>query len=286
MIQLPDKIKAIVIHPRLQKAALLTATLALLALAAAGIAWGEYRTNWVAQRLGALLLTTNSMRPQTGALWNQILAQSQTQQTINNADPLPTSQAGMPKPVVNNRFESTRVPETGPPSYVAIYKTPLPNSDLNTRPLGDVIASLRIYRQGLAIINALHLPNANFHAQIREQVENLYADLGDLQHLAPDTTDQLDTLAIGVLDPDSLKTAVFSELATELIPNLRQREKSALINDYKKGNITQIFLHRDLGRFQGELHHENGTIAFEINANTVSQIMNLPDSLDVSTFSQ
>jgi len=283
MIRLPNKIKAVFTHPRLRRLLPLAVISILIALIGAGVAWSEYQTNWFARRLGAFLLSTNPMRPQTGTLWNQIHAQSQTQQTIDTTDPLPTSQAGLPKPVIDNRFESTRVPETGPPSYVAIYTTPLSNIDPSTRPLSDVITSLRTYRQGLAIINALHLPDVNFHAKIRTQVENLYADFDDVQISAPDSKSYPDTL--NLLDPDSLKAAVFSELATELIPSLKKREKNALIDDYKNGEVTQLFLHRDLGRFRGELHRQNSIVNFEVDANTISQIMNLPkrDTLDIST---
>ena len=254
--------------------------LIIITLISAGTAYIEYRTNWFAQRLGALLLSTNALRPQTGTLWKQILAQSQTQQSIDTKDPLPTPQTGLPEPVLHNHFAISRVPDTGPPGYVAIYKTPLANTDPNVRSLGDVINSLRIYRQGLAIVKVLHLPDVHFHAQIHRQVEDLYADLGDIQTLAPDTAIQVDSL--GILDPNSLKAAVFAELAAEIIPNLRKRDHASMIAFYEKGNITQIFLNRDLGRFRGELHFEENLtpVEFEIDASTVAKIMNLPKTPD------
>ena len=245
----------------------LMVTLVLIAVLGAGVAWSEYQTNWFARRLGAFLLSINALRPQSGALWQGIQAQARTQQAIDTADPLPVPRAGLPDAVTNSRFEGSRVPESGVPSYVAIYKIPLPGVDLNTRPLGDVIASLRVYRQGLAIVKALYLPDVHFHAEVRKQIDRLYAQVGDIEAVTPDS--------LRVVDPDSLKDAVFSELATAVIPDLRLREKDALIDAYENGQIAQIFLYRDLGRFRGELFREGSRVpvVFEIEAHVVSEIL-------------
>ena len=272
MIRFLENIKAVLRHffaglRRVQSLRPWVATLILLALLGVGIAWSEYHTNWFARRLGAFLLSTNALRPQSGALWKDIQAQARTRQAIDTTDPLPIPRAGLPSPVARNRFEGSRVPETGVPSYVAIYKTPLPDVDLNTRPIGDVIASLRAYRQGLAIVKALYLPDVHFHAQVRKQIDHLYAQVGDIETAAPDS--------LGVHNPDSLKATVFSELATAVIPDLRQREKDALIHAYQNGQIAQIFLYRDLGHFRGEIYREESQIPviFEIETSAVSEIL-------------
>ena len=248
-------------------------TLVLIAVLGAGVAWSEYQTNWFARRLGAFLLSINALRPQSGALWQDIQAQAQTQQAIDASDPLPVPRVGLPDAVTRSRFEGSRVPGTGVPSYVAIYKIPLPGVDLNTRPLGDVIASLRVYRQGLAIVKALYLPDVHFHGEVRKQIDRLYTQVGDIETVAPDSAARADSL--GVLNPDSLKAAVFFELATAVIPDLRQREKDALIDAYQNGQIAKIFLYRDLGRFRGELFREGSQapVVFEIEAGAVSEIV-------------
>lgn len=267
MIRFLENIKAVFSHRRLQDLRPLAVTLILIALLGTGIAWSEYQTNWFARRLGAFLLSINALRPQSGALWQDIQAQARTQQAIDASDPLPVPRAGLPDAVTHSRFEGSRVPETGVPSYVAIYKIPLPGVDLNTRPLGDVIASLRVYRQGLAIVKALYLPDVHFLAEVRKQIDHLYAQVGDIETVVPDT--------LGITDPDSLKAAVFAELAITVIPDLRLREKDALINAYQNGQISQIFLYRDLGRFRGELFREGSRapVVFEIEADTVSEIV-------------
>ena len=273
MIRFPENIKAILFRCRVRYLRPLMVTLVLVALLGAGVAWSEYQTNWFARRLGAFLLSTNALRPASGALWNDIQAQVRTQQAIDTVDPLPVPRTGLPDAVTSSRFEGSRVPESGVPIYVAIYKIPLPGVGLNTRPLGDVIASLRVYQQGLAIVKALHLPDVHFHAEVRKQIDYLYAQVGDIEVVAPDSTARADSL--GVVDPDSLKVAVFSEFATTVIPDLRQREKDALIDAYENGEIAQIFLYRDLGRFRGELFREGSQVpvVFEIEASTVSEIV-------------
>ena len=245
----------------------LLVTLVLIALIGAGVAWSEYQTNWFARRLGAFLLSTNALRPESGALWQDIQAQVRTQQAIDASDPLPVPEAGLPDAVTRSRFGGSRVPESGVPSFVAIYKIPLPGVDLNTRPLGDVIASLRVYRQGLAIVKALHLPDVHFHAAVRKQIDQLYAQVGDIEAVAPDS--------LGMVNPDSLKAAVFSALATTVIPDLRLREQDALIEAYQNGEVAQIFLYRDLGRFRGELFREGSQVpvVFEIEAEAVFEIL-------------
>ncbi|MCY3680773.1 MAG: hypothetical protein OXH16_05210 [Gemmatimonadetes bacterium] len=283
MIRFPENIKAAFFHfcagfqrwirsacaalGRVQYLRPLAVTLVLIALLGAGVAWSEYQTNWFARRLGAFLLSINALRPQSGALWQDIQAQVRTRQAIDASDPLPVPRAGLPDAVTYSRFEGSRVPESGVPGYVAIYKIPLPGVDLNTRPLGDVIASLRVYRQGLAIVKALYLPDVYFHAEVRRQIDYLYAQVGDIEAVAPDT--------LGVTDPDSLKAAVFSELAAAVIPDLRRREKEALIDAYQNGQIAKIFLYRDLGRFRGELFREGSQVpvVFEIEAGAVSEIV-------------
>ncbi len=267
MIRFPENIKAILFRCRVRYLRPLAVTLVLVAVIGAGVAWSEYQTNWFARRLGVFLLSTNALRPESGAIWQDIQAQVRTQQAIDTADHLPVPRVGLPDAVIRSRFEGSRVPETGVPGYVAIYKIPLPGVDLNTRPLGDVIASLRVYRQGLAIVKALHLPDVHFHAEVRKQIDYLYDQVGDIETVVPDS--------LRVVDPDSLKAAVFSELATAIIPGLRLREKDALIEAYENGQIAQIFLYRDLGRFRGELFREGRQVpvAFEIEASAVSEIV-------------
>ena len=250
MTRLPENLKAIFCRRPV------ATVLILVVLFCAGVAWSEYRTYWFARQLGAYLLSTNALRPQTGAVWQRIRARAQTQQNLDAVDPMPIPLSGLPIAVARYRFECSRVPEIGEASYVAIDKTPWPDGDPNARALGEVIASLRAYRQGLRIVEALHLPDVHFHARVRNRFDHLDAGFGDGAS-------------------DSVKAAVFAELATDLIPDLRQRERAALVDAYQNGRIAQIFLFWDLGHFRGELYRDEGhvPIAFEIDSRAVSEIV-------------
>ena len=253
-----------------------------------GIAILDYQTNFIATRLGKLLVVTNNLRPQVGNIWQRIEAQTLTQETIDQNETLSLNdiQKGLPDPIRQNRFESEVIPNTSTPSYVAIWKTPTPNTNINDRSLNDIISSRRIYQRGLSVIKALTLPDIHFHNLIQTQVEQIYGQFDDLNTVATDTLvivegDTLDTWA-----PDSLKLAVFNELATEMIPTLKQTEKNALLRTYQDGHITQLFLYRELGRYRGELYRDqapNTPIPFTISADAVAQIFQFshPDTTHI-----
>ena len=251
--------------------------LGLLALFGAGLAYSDYRTNWMARRLGTILTDANALRPQTGAVWQHIQAHAQTREAIDPSDiPVHDLQSGLPEAMRQARFEIERTPDFGTPGYIALWKTPMPGVDVNDRALNDITRSLRVYRQGLALVEALDLPDVRFHPQVRSQVEHLYAQLDDLGAMMPDTLMGVDGDTLTILAPDAIKAAVFAEIAADIIPGLKAREKAALVRDYKAGRITQIFLHRDLGFYRGELFRGSDILSFEINAETVVRILHLP----------
>ncbi|MCY4352561.1 MAG: hypothetical protein OXC45_05585, partial [Gemmatimonadetes bacterium] len=103
MIRFSENIKAILFRCRVRYLRPLAVTLLLVVLIGAGFAWSEYQTNWFVRRLGVFLLSTNALRPASGALWNDIQAQARTQQAIDTADPLPVPRAGLPDAATRSR---------------------------------------------------------------------------------------------------------------------------------------------------------------------------------------
>ncbi len=249
----------------------------------------DYQTNFISTRLGKLLMASNPLRPQVGNIWQRIEAQTRTQESIDKNETLSLNdiQKGLPDPIRKNRFESEQIPDTGIPGYVSIWKTPLPNTNINDRSLNDIITSRRIYQRGLAVIEALTLPDVHFHSQVRARLEQLYAQFDDLNAVATDTLiiangDTLDALA-----PEDLKAAVFDELATEMIPTLKEKEKKAFLKNYQEGHTIQLFLYRDLGRYRGELYHDYAPetpIPFAISTDAVANIFQFesPDSIQMA----
>jgi len=248
-------------------------------LLSVGAAWIDYETNWVARRLGAFLVRSNHWRTATGDVWQRLDARARALETLNTRDvnALREMADGLPEPVQQYQFQVERIPEIGPPGYVGIWKTRLATSDPDARALGEVITSLRVYGQGRAMVTHLTLPDVHFHAQVRAQVEGLYAQLGDL-NLQADTLIAAEGDTLSTLDPDSLRTAVFEELAADIIPGLKKQAKADLVRDYEAGRIGQIFLHRDLGRYRGELYREDAEqvpIHFELGSDVVLQILDI-----------
>ena len=245
----------------------------------------DYKTNFFATRLGNLLVSTNRFRPEVGPVWQRIQAHARSRAIIKENETLSFTdiQKGLPDPIRQNRFESEIIPETGEPGYVAIWKTPTPNININDRLLNDIITSRRTFQRGLEIMNALALPDIHFHSRVRERVDHLYEQFQDLDAGASDALAIVEGDTLEALTPDSLKAAVFNELAAVMIPALRETEKSTLIRDYQDGRVLQLFLYRELGRYRGEIYRDiapETSIPFTIATVTVAQILELsqPDS--------
>ncbi len=255
------------------------AIVCFFALLGIGAAWQDYQTNWFSRRLGAFLENINPMRLQTGSLWQQIQAQMHTQQTIKFQDmPLQEMQPGLPGPVRHNQFHLTCIPDIGMPGYVEIAKTPVLDVQISDRSLDEITTSLRIYKQGLSIIDSLKFLDEQFHAQIHAQVEQIYAQMGDINTLSvPNTPEDVEGDSLLLIDPDSVKAIVFAELAKQILPDLKQKEKAALLHDYNTNLISQLVLYRDLAGYRGELYRNNNDtpLSFEMDAETLLRILNI-----------
>ncbi|MBT3601682.1 MAG: hypothetical protein HOE48_22840 [Candidatus Latescibacteria bacterium] len=245
----------------------------------------DYQTNFIATRLGKLLVSTNPLRLQVGNIWQRIESQTRTQKTIDPNETLSLNdiQKGLPDPIRQNRFKSEVIPDTGIPGYVSIWKTPLPNTNINDRSLNDIITSRRIYQRGLAVIKALTLPDVHFHNQISTRVDQLYEQLGGLAPMPADSLLIVEGDTLDALAPDSLKASIFNEMASEMIPTLKKTEKNTFIRTYQEGQVIQLFLYRDLGRYRGEIYRTNAPetpIPFTISTDDVAQIFqfSLPDT--------
>jgi hypothetical protein len=255
------------------------AIVCFFALFGIGAAWQDYQTNWFSRRLGVFLENTNHLRPQTGSLWQQIQAQMHTQQTIKFQDlPLQDVQPGLPDPVRQNQFHLTCIPDIGMPEYIEIAKIPVPDVQISDRSLDDITTSLRTYKQGLSIIDSLKFLDEQFQAQIHAQVEQIYAQMGNINTLSlPDTLLGAEGDSVVLIDPDSVKAAVCAELAKQILPDLKQKAKAALLYHYNTDPISQLVLYRDLAGYRGELYRQNDNtpLSFELDTEAVLRILNI-----------
>lgn len=268
---------------------ILLGLMGLSGLLGMGVAILDYQTNFIATRLGKLLVATNALRPQVGNIWQRIEAQTRTRETIDENETLSIQdiQKGLPDPIRKNRFESDVIPDTGIPGYVSIWRTPV-NISINDRSLNDIIISRRTYQRGLDVIKALSLPDVHFHNQVQSRVEQIYGQFDAINNMLTDSFLVVEGDTLNSLAPDSLKAAVFHELAIEMIPALKKTEKDALIHTYQDGRIIQIFLYRELGRYRGEVYRETEPttpIPFTVTTEDMARIFQfaLPDTTQVLT---
>ena len=234
----------------------------------AGAAYYEYRTNRFAGWVGAVLADTNASRHTSGRVWKQLRSRAAVEAALGErAAPLPEPGGGLPEAVSLGRFDLNRIPEAGPASYVAIWQTPV---DSEQRDLSEVIQSLRIFRQGLALLEAADLPDVRYRERVRQEIASLYRQ-----------TEGVDTALeepVDALHPDALRAAVFEELARDITPRLEHAEREALTEAYRTGRIGQILLHRGLGVYHGEISYRDPdipAITFHVDPAHLAEVLKI-----------
>ncbi len=242
-------------------ASLFTASLLLMVLGGTA-ATLEYRTNWIAKWVGNVLTDTNARRRTVGGVWVQLRARAEAQETFDGgaAVSLPESREGLPEAVSAGRFEMERVPETGMPGFVAVWRTPIGSGEQRDMP--ELVESLRIFRAGLALLEAAALPDVRYRGRVQQEVAALYRQVGGVDEVVQ-------------VAADSVVAAVAAELAREITDRLRREEQAVVLKDYRAGRVGQILLQRGLGRYEGEVsYHDPETpgVSFEIAPEQVARI--------------
>ena len=301
----------LLVSPRALKAAgILAGGVVLMIGLGAGAGYYEYRTNQVAEWVGALLDRTNARRRPVGRVWQRLRAQAEVQETLDGTEvgwtDLPASGSALPPAVSTGRFEMRRIPDAGMPGYVAIWRTPVPAADQGRRRTPEVVESFRVYQQGLRLLETAVMPEARYRNRARDEVARLYRQLGegdgegvvdggDNGEAMPggrghsgagDSTAALppgmlmttfgDTVA--AMHPDSLREAVFSELTREVAGRLQREAHARLLADFQVGRVAQMALYRGLGRYQGEATFDDAktpTVAFEVDVERLVEALRI-----------
>jgi hypothetical protein len=256
--------------------------LGLLLALVVGLSLLDNRTHVLSIQMGKLLAATNPLRPRVGSLWQRIEAQVRSRETITEKEVLNLDdlKSGLPTPIRENRFECEIIPDQGIPGYISIWKTPLPNTPIETRPLSDLIRSRRIYDRGLSVVEALTLPEALFHNQVSNQVDLLYKQFEEVGTTGIDTLMTIEGDTLEALAPDSLRASLFTAIAAEMVPLLRNNRRTALIQTYREGGVIQILLYRDLGCYRGEIYRDAAhdmPLPFAISLADAARIFQFPD---------
>ncbi len=218
------------------------------------MAFLEYRNNWIAGRVGEALDRTNDRRVRTGAIWNRLDARAEVRDSLRVVEA--PSPAGIPRAVAAARFDVDRVPVSGLPSFIAVWRTHLAESA--NRETRELIGSVGAFDLGLSLLKLASLPEARYRARIRRRVDALYRHAGETQWRA-----EADALAIA----DSVRSDVRERLARDFVEQFRSEERQRLTEAYKSGLVSQILIQSGLGIYHGELVYvdpERASVRFDV----------------------
>ncbi len=257
-----EKVERRISRRVLRAVASLFAVCVLLMVLGGTAATFEYRTNWIAKWVGNVLADTNTYRRAAGGVWAQLRARAEVQGTFEGeaAVFLPEGGEGLPEAVSGGRFEMERVPETGMPGFVAVWRTPVGSEA--QRDVPELVESLRIFRAGLALLEAAAFPDVRYRGRVRQEVAALYRQVGG----ADEVTE---------VYADSVKAAVAAELAREITDRLRREEQAVMRKGYRAGRVGQVLLQRGLGRYEGEISYHDPEIpgvSFEVAPEQIARI--------------
>ena len=230
------------------------AVVLLLSMSGALAAYLEYRNNWIAGCVGEALDRNNQRRARTGAIWKRLDARAEVNDSLRTVE-APVA-GGLPRAVADARFDLDRVPETGMPAFIAVWRTGLlENARRETR---ELIGSVSAFKKGLSLLRMASLPDVRYRARIRRQVDALYRHAGETEWRA-----EADSLTIA----DSIRTDVRERLARSFIEQFRSDERQRLLEAYRSGLVSQILIQSGLGIYHGEMVYvdpERASVGFEV----------------------
>ena len=235
-------------------------SISLLAVLAACL---EYRNDWIAGWVGIALDRTNARRARTGGVWKQLDARAVVEDTLRTMD-APAVREGLPDAVAGARFELERVPETGMPSLIAVWRTELARGA--SRDTRELIGSVSAFNRGLSLLKLASLPEARYQTLAQQRVNALYRHAGGTEWRA-----QADSLKIA----DSIRADVRERLAGDIVEQLRSEQRNRLIGDYRSGRVSQILVQSGLGSYHGELAYvdpERTSVIFELHAGAIAEL--------------
>ena len=235
------------------------AVVLLLSMSGVLSAYLEYRNNWIAGWVGEVLDRNNERRARTGAIWKHLGARAEVRDSLRTVE-APVA-GGLPRAVADARFDLDRVPETGMPSFIAVWRTGLlENASRETR---ELIGSVSDFKKGLSLLRMADLPDVRYRARIRRRIDALYRHAGESEWRA-----EADAIAIA----DSIRADVRERLERGFIEQFRSDERQRLVEEYQSGLVSQILIQSGLGNYHGELVYvdpERGSVRFEVQPGAI-----------------
>ncbi len=247
---------------RFRKLLYTAAGVALVGTAGALFAYLEYRTNCIAIWVGEELDRNNAGRATSGALWKRLDARAQVRDSLQTVE-TPVA-GGLPDAVADARFNVDRVPESGMPSFIAVWRTErLRNKGRETR---ELLKSVRAFNLGLSLLKLAILPDVRFRVRIRNRVDALYRHAGEAErHGEADTADVA----------DSIRTDVRERLERDFVEQFQSDERKRLMEEFRSGRVSQILIQSGLGTFHGELVYvdpERASVRFNVESGEIDAL--------------
>ena len=225
----------------------------------------EYRNDWIAGWVGIALDRTNARRARTGAIWKRLDARAVVEDTLRTMEAPAVREGLLPDAVAGARFDLERVPETGMPSLIAVWRTELTRGA--SREARELIGSFGAFNQGLSLLKLASLPEARYQNLVQQRVDALYRHAG-----GTGWRERADSLEI----EDAIRGEVRERLAGEIVEQLRSEERNRLIEDYRSGRVSQILVQSGLGSYHGELVYvdpERNSVLFELHSGVVAELL-------------
>lgn len=247
---------------RFRKLLYTAAGVVLLGTACALFAFLEYRSNCIAIWVGEELDRNNARRAMYGALWKRLDAQVQVRDSLRAVE-TPVAR-GLPDAVADARFGVDRVPESGLPSFIAVWRTERAGNE--QRETRELLKSVRAFNLGLALLKLAVLPDVRFRARIRKRVDALYRHAGDAGRHG-----EADTAVVA----DSIRADVREQLERVFVEQFRLDERKLLVEEFRSGRVSQILIQSGLGTYHGELVYvdpERAPVRFNVESGEIDAL--------------
>ena len=228
----------------------------LLSAAGAIFAFLEFRTNAIAIWMGEALDRNNERRATSGALWKRLDARAQVRDSLQTE--VTPAAGGLPDAVTDARFDVDRVPESGLPTFIAVWRTERSgNRGPETR---ELLQSVNAFNLGLTLLRLAILPDVRYRARIRSRVDALYRHAGETAQ-----RDEADSMVVA----DSIRADVRERLERAFVEQFRSDERNRLMEEFRSGRVSQILIQSGLGTYHGELVYvdpERAPVRFEVES--------------------
>ncbi|MCY3766300.1 MAG: hypothetical protein OXH06_12855 [Gemmatimonadetes bacterium] len=247
---------------RFRKLLYSAAGVVLLSAAGALLAFLEYRSNCIAIWVGEALDRNNARRAMSGALWKRLDARSQVRDSLRTVE-TPVA-AGLPGAVTDARFDVDRVPESGMPSFIAVWRTE--RSGNQGRETRELLKSIHAFNLGLSVLQMAIFPEVRFRDRIRSRVNALYRHAGEAG-----LREEADSMVVA----DSIRADVRERLERVFVEQFRSDERNRLMDAFRSGRVSQILIQSGLGTYHGELVYvdpERAPVRFEVESGGMDEL--------------